>query len=334
MRQTERELKSAREAIEAVEVRKRDLRAGETEQVANLAKEVQVVLSDENKQRDSAARASQRATAGVMREKQKLDQQEARELTQLQATLGASVSNLARQLNQLQQAETTERAMTLKTKQEQYVQNRLQSLSLTPRAIPGIGAYVVNNLVASGIRTAADCINLRYRKVHSVGPRRVTAILAWRQSLENTAKRTMPTGLSTIEESTITAKYAPSRTQIQPQLASAQLSLATQQSSIQQKYAVARAPLESVIAAQNARYNAELQRIQSDSKKRQESLQQAILRAHQNANNAIAEAEKPVNELHRVVQAARWRAAKARVENDRLRSITFGRYLRKIATGY
>ena len=333
VRETKRELKSARDAMEAVEVRKRGLQSAEAEQVAKLTKQIQGVLSDENKQRDAANRALQHATASGLRQKQRLDQQEAAELKHLQNTLGAAVSGLTQQLSQLQQAEDTERATTLKAKQEQYVQSRLQGLLLTPRAIPGIGAYVVNNLLASGIRTAADCINLKYRKIPSVGPKRVSAILGWRQSLENAARRTMPGSLSTIEGSGITAKYAPPRTQIQSQLGNAQLSLTTSQTSIQQKYAATRIPFDTQIATEKAKYGVELQRIVADSRRRQGSLQDAILRAHEIAKQAISETEKPFDALRKAAQAAQWRMAKARLENRKFRSITFGHYMRKVLIG-
>ena len=333
VREAEHELESAREAVEAVELRKRGLRSTEAEQVAKITKEIEEVRADERKQRDSVGRLLQQATASALRERQRLDQQEASELKRVQNALGANVSRLAQQLNQSQQAEATERATTLKTKQEQYVQSRLQSLLLTPGAIPGIGAYVVNNLISSGIRTAADCVNLNYLKIPSVGPRRVSAILGWRQSWENTARGTMPTALSAIEDSAITAKHAPSRTQVQLQLTNAQVSLAAQQASIDQKYAAARIPFDSQIAAERTKHNAELQRIQIQSRRRQESSQDAILRAHQNATQAIYEAEKPVHTLRKAVQAAQWRVAKARLENGKFRSITFGHYIRKVAIG-
>ena len=164
------------------------------------------------------------------------------------------MSSLSKQLAQLQQAEVIERATVLKTKQDQYVQNRLQSLFLTPGAIPGIGAYVVNNLMASGIRTAADCSSLHYRKISSVGSRRVNAILAWQQSCENTARRSMPTALSTVEDSAITAKYSTStRLKFQSQLSNSQISLTNQQSSIRQRYATARIPFDSQVKLEKRR---------------------------------------------------------------------------------
>jgi hypothetical protein len=333
LRKTEQELESARKPIEAVEERKRELRSVEAELVATLSKEIQNVVADEKQQRDSADRVLKQATASALREKQRLDQQEAAEQKHLQATLGADVARLAQQLNQLQQAEATERIAALKTKQEQHVQNRLLSLLLTPGAIPGIGAYVVNNLAASGIRTAVDCMSLTYRKIPSVGPRRVNAILAWRQSCENSARRTMPTTLSHVEDGAISGKYAVSRTQGQTQLTSAQLSFATQQSSIKRTYAAARIPFDSQIATENAKHISELQRIQSDSKRRQEALQDAVVRAHQNANQAVAEAEKPLGALRKGLQTARWRVATARLESSRFQSITLRRYMRKVAIG-
>ncbi len=333
LREIEHELESEREAIDAAEVRKRRVRSDEAEQVAKLTKEIQNVLADEKKRRDSSDRTLRQATASALQQKQRLDQQEAAELKHLQDTLGANVSSLYQQLNQLQQPEAAERVTTLKTRQEQYVQNRLQSLLLTPGTIPGIGAYVINNLIASGIRTAADCIRLTYFKVPSVGQHRASAILAWRQSFENAARRTMPAVLTPTENNAITAKYATSRTQVQFQLSNAQVALATKQASIQQKYAADRIPFDSQIAIEKAKNSVEMESIQGDSKRRQEILQTAILRAHQNAAQAIAEIEKPLGAQRKTMQAVQWRVAKARIENEKFRSITFPRYMRRVAFG-
>lgn len=333
LRDAEHELNSAREALNAVEVRKRALSSAEAEQVQNLTKQLQGVQADEKTQRDSADRVLQNAIAGAVREKQRLDQEESGQLKQLQGTLGASIASLAQRLRQVQQDETTELATTLTARQDQHIQNHLQTLALTPRSIPGIGAFVVNNLIASGIRTAADCDNLKYQKIRSVGARRVTAILDWRQSMENAARQTMPTALIPAEDRAIRAKYMSSRAQLQSQLASTQASLASQQALTQNKYAAARAPLEFEIAAARAKNSSDTFRIESDSKKRRDALQEAILRAHQHTAHAVSELEKPARSLRTAVQTAQWRLAKARAENGKFRLITFRRFLRKVLIG-
>jgi hypothetical protein len=333
LREVERELERARKAIEEVEARTRELRSVEAAQVDKLTREIQKVLADEKKQHDSADRTMRQATANALQQKQRLGQQEAEELTQLQSTLGSNVSSLAQQLAQSQQAEATERAIALKAKQEQHIQNRLQSLVLAPGAIPGIGSYVINNLIAAGIRTAADCNRLNYAKVPAVGQHRASAILAWRQAWEGRAKLTMPGALNSVEDDAIKAKYAASRAQIQLQLSDAQLSFATRKSSIQQKYATARVPLDLQTAVETAKHSSEVQRIQTDSKTRQGALQVATVRAGQNANHAIAEIEKPMGAQRKAVQSAQWRVAKARHESGRFRSITFRRYMRNVLIG-
>jgi len=333
LREVEHEMELAREGIDAAEVRKSRVRSDEGEQVTRLTKETQNVLADEQKQHDSADRVLRQATSSALQSKQQLDQREAAELSQLQNSLGAKASNLAQQLNQSQQAESSERATALRTKQEQHVKNRLQSLLLTPGAIPGIGGFVINNLISAGIRTAADCIALRHRKISSVGPRRVIAILDWRQSWENTARRTMPAALSLIEDNAITAKYAASRTQLQSQLSNAQVSLAALQASIRTRYAAERMPFDSQIAIEKAKHGAELERIRAESQRRQQVLQTAILRAHQNAAQTIAEIEKPLGAQRKAMQAVQWRVAKARHENAKFSSITLPRYMRHVAFG-
>jgi hypothetical protein len=336
LRDAEHELRTARETIEAVEARKREVRSAEAEQVAKLTKEIQNILADEKKQLDAVDRVLHQATASALREKQRVDQEEAVELKLLQSTLGARVLNLTQQISQSQHAENAERAMALVKKQEEHIRTRLESIKLTPSAIAGIGPYVINNLIYAGIQNASDCVKLTHRKIPSVGPHRVGAILAWRQGKENQARRTMPTALNRTEDDAITAKYAASRAQLQSDLSSTQLSFATQQSSIQQKHAAAHVPFQSQIAAETVRHSSELQRIQSASKASQDVLQKAILRAHQSATQQIAEIEKPVDAdaLRAAVQKAQWHVAKARIENGKFRSITFTRYMRKVAIGY
>jgi len=333
LREVQHELEIARETIEVAEARKRRVRSDEADQVAKLTKEIQNVLADEKKQCDSAERVLRQVTAGALQAKQRIDQHEAAELRHTHGTLGANVSSLAQQLNQIQQAESAERATTLRTKQEQHVQDRLQSLLLAPGTIPGIGAYVINNLIASGIRTAADCNRLTYLKVPSVGQHRANAILAWRQSFEGAARRTMPTALNYSEDSAITAKYAASRTQLQPQLSKAQVTLSTQQASIQQRYAAERVPFDSQIAIEKARNATEIERIQADSKRRQQVLQDAVLRARQNSVQAIAEIEKPLGAQRKAMQAVQWRVAKARLESGKFEAITLPCYMRRVAFG-
>lgn len=334
LRGAEHDLRNAREAIDAVEIRKRTVRSAETEQVTALTNQIQNVVADEQKQREAGDRILHQGTASALREKQRIDQEETAELKRLQSTLGAHASTLTQEINQSQQAETAERTLALMKKQQEHIRIRLESSKLTPSSIAGIGPYVINNLIYSGIQNAADCAKLTHIKIPSVGPRRVGAILAWRQSMENQAKLTMPKALPRTDDDAITAKYATSRAHLQSELSNTQLSLAAQQSSMQQKYAAARVPFESKILAEKVRHSSELQKILAASKARQDALQEAIARAHQSATQAIAETEKPMDAARAEAQRAQWRVATARVENGKFRSITFARYMRKVAVGY
>jgi len=67
--------------------------------------------------------------------------------------------------------------------------------------ISGIGATYKSRLIAAGIITAAD-IDWRVNRVYGIGPTKQSALVAWRQMLENDARRTAPT-LSLQERSAI-----------------------------------------------------------------------------------------------------------------------------------
>jgi hypothetical protein len=327
-----RELASIRKTIDELDTKKHAVRSAESEQVNKLMKEVQNVLADNTKQREDADRVMRQTTASVLQGKQRIDQQETVELQQMQNTLGTNISSLTQRLNQSLRAETVECAATLRKKQEEYIQNRLEQVRIDG-AIPGIGQFVINNLGHKGIRTAADCIRLTRVKVPSVGPRRVVAILDWRQQLEAQARLTMPITLSAYEENAIKSKYAAARVQLESELSNAEKTFKAQEAAIREKYSHARAPFDLQIVTERKKHSSEQQRIAAESKRRQAPLDEAVLRAKQKANEAIAEVER--NEAcHRgLLKSVQWRLAKARVQSRRFETITFGRYIRGIAIG-
>lgn len=333
LRNAEGEWRGARKALEDVDSKKRALLIIETEQVGKLNREIQAVFTDEKKHRDAVDRVLRQATASAMEGKHRIDQQEASELQQLQNTVGNTISNLTQQIARSQQAEMNELSTLLKDKQREFIHRQLEAVRLTPGAIPGIGTYVINNLIYAGVRTAADCISLQYKKIPSVGQRRVAAILSWRQQLEAEAQRRMPTALPHQEENAIKAKYAGPRAQLQSQMSALQQAMASQEAAIHQRHAAARAPFDSQIAAENTKHAREQQRIQAESKKRQDALQEAITRAHQKAQDAITKVERPAQEQRQALQSAQWSLAKTRVESGRFRKVTFHHYIRHVAIG-
>lgn len=332
VREADQALASVRKIIAEKETSKRAVRSGENDQATRLKNDIQNVLTDEKKQHEAVDRALRQATAAALQGKQRIDQQEAAELQQLPSTLGANASSLAQQINQSLQAETKERARALHKKQEEYVQSQLERVKIEG-AIPGIGPYVTNNLAHERIYTAADCKRLTYTKVPSVGPRRVAVMLAWSKQLEAQARLTIPATLNTHEENTIKGKYAASRALLQSQLSTAQEALKTQQTAIKEKHSRSRAPFDSQIAAEKAKHSFEQQRIATETKQRQEVLQEAIRRANQKANEAIAEIEKDELRHREALKAAQWRFAKANAQNRRFERVSFGKYIQRIATG-
>ena len=328
----ERELVSIREVLSELDVKKHDLRIAESQHVETLMKEIQTVFDDEKKQRDSLDRTTRQATVAALQAKQRIDQAEAAEIKQIQSTLGNSVSNLTQQLNRSAYAESVERSSTLQKKQQEYVQHQLEHIEIEG-AIPGIGGFLTSNLEAAGIRTAADCFRLTYVKVSGVGPRRVAAILAWWHGLETRARLTMPSTLSAHEETTIKSKYEAQRTQLQGQLLSAEQALKTAQTAVQQKHANSRAPFDSQIALEKSKQSVELQRIATESRKRQESLYEAVRRTKQKANDAVNEAQKDEPGHRQMLKALQWKLAKAKMQRGRFEMVTFRRYIRRVAIG-
>ena len=332
IREAERELDLVRRILDEREVRKRDLRSVESEQVSKLTKESQSALTEEKKQHETADRVMRQATASALQSKQRIDQQEAAELQQVQGTLAAKVASLAQQLNQSQHAENVQRSNTLQKRQEDYIQYQLERVNIDG-AIPGIGRFVINNLAHEGIRTAADCIRLTYVKVPSVGRRRVAVILDWRQQLEAEAKLTMPTALNTSDENMIRTKSASSRALIQSQLSNAQDALKAQQIAIKERCLRSRSPFDSQIAAEKAKHSLEQQRIAAESKRRQEVLQESIICANHKANEAVAQIDKDEAGHRGLLKSVQWCLAKEKVQSRRLETVSYGRYIRRMTIG-
>jgi hypothetical protein len=332
-RNAEKEIREAHRTLEEVDVKKRSLLAKEDEDVNKLKGEIQEVAADEKKQCDAAERTLRQATASAMQTKHRIDQQEASELQQIHDTLGTGASKLAQQIAQSQQAEVNEVASALKAKQQDFIRHRLEAVRLSTGTIPGIGTYIINNLIYAGIRTAADCNSLQYKKVPSVGPRRVSAILAWRQQLEAEAQKRMPKALTPQEESAIRSKYIAPRAQLQSQMTIVQETMVSREAEVRQRHASARAPIDSQIGVEKGKEAEARKRIQAESRRRQDILQEGMARAQQRAKDAIAELEKPVREQRQALQSAQWKVAKARIESGRYRKVTFGRYVRHVAIG-
>jgi hypothetical protein len=158
-------------------------------------------------------------------------------------------------------------------------------------------------------------------------------ILDWRKQLEAQARLSMPSALSTHEENTIKGKYAAPRAQLQAQLSNAQESLKTQQTIIKEKHSRSRAPFDSQITSEKAKYSSDQQRIATESKQRQEALQEAIRRANHRANEAIAEIEKDEPGHREALKRAQWHFAKAKAQSRRFEAVTFGKYIRRITIG-
>jgi hypothetical protein len=141
----------------------------------------------------------------------------------------------------------------------------------------------------------------------------------------------MPTSLSAQEENAIRNKYSAPRAQLESNLSVAQGALTDRQTVIKEKYAQSHVPFDSQIATEKRKCDLEQQRITTESKQRQAVLHEAVLRANQKTNAAIAEVERDEIQHRASLKSLQWRLAKARVESRKFEAVSFGRYIRRIA---
>jgi hypothetical protein len=309
----------------------RNIRLEEQNRVAAIRSQLKSLATEESKAIAAADSDLMRDVASQRQANARLGQQEQSELVSLQA--GALVATLSAQLGSLQGRESAEFSTALKKKQEEYVQTAMEAHRLEVGTIAGIGAYIVNNLAAEGIRTAADCQRLVYRKISAVGPRREQAILSWAKQIESRMHSTVPTALDRNEENAIRSKYGAEKMRLQAQLSSAQATLKAQEEAIRRRYAIARGPVLAEIDRLTNACDRKKTQIRADMKSRTQAFEAGIATEQQKANSAVLDQEKRAGAQRQAVRDASWKLAKARAELGRFKNATFPRYFRRIVIG-
>lgn len=213
----------------------------------------------------------QAAISVSLKDRQKLDSQEAGELNALQKGLGKTVAGLSQSLASLGQTEQNELASMLQAVQATFLQIALKKAWIRTATLPGIGPAYRSRLQAAGIVTAAD-IDYRIHSVKGIGSQRAQTLEGWRRYVETNARTQMPRSLSLQDQNNITAKYAAQKSSLQAQLHQHQASLQTQETAIKTKYAGLRTPVDAVLASERQKHQIELARIDAEFKQKRNAL--------------------------------------------------------------
>jgi tRNA A-37 threonylcarbamoyl transferase component Bud32 len=147
---------------------------------------------------------------------------EKRELTGAESSLTAQLSNIGKQTQSLQAAESTEISNALRALQEQYTANHLRGAYVRSARIQGIGQKLHSELASYGFITAYDftgfvIVNGRVlmnsrsgARVHpnGIGETKARALDAWRRQILSRAQSTQPSSLPQAQVQAIRFRYA------------------------------------------------------------------------------------------------------------------------------
>lgn len=294
--------------------------------LAKEDRELQKTLQGFVKANDSKL---QTAISDSLKDKQKLDSQEASEVGALQKGLGKTVAGLSQSLASLAQTEQTELSSMLQAVQATFVQIALRNAWIGTATLPGIGPTYRSRLRAAGILTAAD-IDYRIHSVQGIGSQRAQTLQGWRRVVETNARTQMPQSLSLIDRNNITAKYAAQKSSLQAQLHLHQATLQTQESAIKTKYTGLRTPVDAVLASERQKHQIELARINAEFKQKRDALADKAKELEQSAVREVVKVDERQNSIRKEMFALQWRIGKVDRELAQFSHLSFGSYIKRV----
>lgn len=159
----------------------------EVKQKAQLSRDIRGLEKDRSRLRADLER--------LCAERKRLAEKEAKAL-----------KDVSREKAKLARSEAEELSRALKSLRERFVENQLARVTLAHARIPGIGSKLTRRLTLAGFRTARD-MDWRVTRVHGIGEKRKSDLVAWRQAQEAAIRRRAPSVLPRGEQSKIKSKY-------------------------------------------------------------------------------------------------------------------------------
>lgn len=313
--------------------RLQEIKNEELQMKAVLSDRRQKLENEERKLSDKARKDHQTRIAPLLRDRKNLDSQESAELAALHNGLGKKISGLKTAISNLQQAEATESANVLKIKQNDFLKAALSKERIYDASIPGIGSGFKARLHAAGFLTAADVDYYRVQRVPGIGTKKAANLFGWKQLIENSARQRMPQSLSSIEQSSISAKYATSRINLQTELTREEQQLKSEELAIRSRYAPQKEKIDATVGKDQNKLTMELEQITSDFKGKYQAIAREMETAQKRAEEQAHSNEQKISGLTRELAVLQWKRAKLERESQRYTNLRASKYLRAVAIG-
>ncbi len=254
---------------------------------------------------------------------------EGSELRVVQAAVSDRIAALDRQISGLSSKITDEKERTLRSLREGHVKMALLRYPIKNSSIQGIGQAYVERLADYGFFTAADLNRSGLAGVPGIGPKRLSALTKWRDSLKQHAEATAPAALPYADATRIEASFGSERR-----------SLVSERKGLEEQS-------QAGAAAVRSKYAGERSSIEKDERNHRESIIQheAVLRDRHRSRAAqldkgirdrrvadqasVSVLTEKLREFDKSFAALQWRWAKKEREGRRYAGLTFWNFLRK-----
>ena len=163
----------------------------------------------ESKERSEVARVEfglKGELSSIKNQRETLHKQRTDQMRVLDSGVGRTISELRKEISELDQAEAGELASELKKLQEKYLSAWLSAFKIIDASIPGIGTKFKLQLMRAGVHTAAD-VDFRVATIPGIGPARQASVRAWQAGLIQWAQKNMPQVNPAAQDMAIRSKY-------------------------------------------------------------------------------------------------------------------------------
>ncbi|HET8887796.1 MAG TPA: hypothetical protein VFQ41_02760 [Candidatus Angelobacter sp.] len=310
-----------------------EIKNEELQTKAALSDRRQKLESEEKKSSDKARKDHQARIAPRLHDRKSLDSQELAELAALHNGLGKKILGLKASISSLQQTEASELTNRLKTKQNDFLKNALSRERIYDASIPGIGAGFKARLHAAGFLTAADVDYYRVQRVPGIGSKKAANLFGWRQLIENDARLRMPQSLSSVEQSSIAAKYAATRINLQSELARDEQELKQKELAIRSRYTPLKDEIDAAVSNDQNKLTMELRQVGNNFKGKYEAIAYENEMCHKRAEEQVQSNEHKISDLTRELAVLQWKRAKLERESQRYINVRPSKYLWAVAIG-
>jgi TPR repeat protein len=275
-------------------------------------------------------RECRREMDGLRAQRTDLDQRQLAALQRIQSGSGARLARVNQQIAGIAQAESSELARELNSLQQQHLSSALRSATLDRAEIPGIKDGLKAKLRANGFTCAADVERIAYVKVEGIGEKKTAALLAWRAAIEHRARASIPRTLPTAQSATIHARYRAQLAALEAERAAAQQQNSDEINAVQSQV---RHEQGALVARENAI---------GDTLRRAESAIQSrfapdLAKCAADAATVVSTVQKRNDEIDRRARETRkasfsinWRREKIRREVAAFDAVRFPKYVRRI----